>query len=554
MKKTIVISLIVSNLLFGASTVTNMETTYTNKINTGSTIDNSTVHQGKTSIHSSTVEDVELKSGTVGNLINNAQISDSSHVDQAVFLVNATADDKTARVGVVDESTDMDIKVTSDNTIQDSKINKGIIKQNYISTEDSTVNAMTIVQTNSIDNTDTDNDIATDTDHPYNTNNATLSQGEFTFKNGAEVKNLTQEGTNNKITGSRAENATMSQNSITVDASTIDNFKNTHGGDTDAPTNLIENVDLSGTEGVEDGSIIQNRALFTEEADVTNSETIQSNTVSGTTIEKVNIVQGDTQVAGSTVQDFDTTFTNSISGGTIKSTDDVIRTVEQGVLIVGGTGTKVTDIPWGDDEDNAASAEDDANNVDITATNTLSDSTLSDSSLIQSKTTINGDATVDGFEVDQTNIISKLDASDAEDSTATRATISQADTLITGGSVSTLIQNITNNIDSSQLTDATLSQGDTSITGDSTVTTLTLGTKDSKIDNDVTSSDITGESSDNKSTLSQAKTTIKGSTVTNVTILQTNVVDSSSITGGSTVTQGETTISDESLSDVTLDS
>lgn len=495
MKKTIVISLIVSNMLFGASTVTNMETNFKNTINGTSTIDNSTVNQGKTSITNGTVYDVELKSKTAekGNSIKSTSLTNDSKVDQATFLVNGT-DDAPVNVGVSDESNTNDITVSSDNTIDSSKIDSSTVKQNYISVSGSTVKSMNIEQTNSIDNLDTDSDVPAGNNEP-NTKSSTISQGEFTFSDGATVTNLTQTGINNKITGSKTTDATMSQNSITVDNSKLTDFENKQLTGS-SETNLIQNTTITGTPDEDKASIVQNSAKFLGGADVTAMTTEQSNIVTGSGITNTHVLQGNIEVTGATIGQFDTKFTNSISSATIDNSGDNTKTVEQGVLIVGGTGTLVADV-FADTDPLTVGEAGEANNVDITSTNDLSNTTLTTSSLIQSKTTMNGDTKVDGLALTQTNKVEDTDTENAPTSSANVATISQSETLISGGTVRTITQNVTNTINASTLDTATVAQG---------------------------------------------KTSIKDSDVTNLTMTQTNTIDSSTINGGSTVTQGSTII------------
>ena len=492
MKKTIAISIIVSNMLFGASTVTNMETTFENTINGTSTINNSTVNQGKTSITNGTVYDVELKSKTAekGNSIKSTSLTNGSKVDQATFLVNGT-NDAPANVGVSDESDTTDITVSSDNSINSSKIDGSVVRQNYISVSGSTVNSMNVEQTNSIENTDGENENSNN----FHIESSHISQGEFTFSDGATVTNLTQTGITNNITSSQATDATMSQNSITVNNSKLTDFENKQLTGS-SETNLIQNTTITGTAGADKASIVQNSAKFLGGADITAMTTEQSNTVTGSGITNTHVLQGNIEVTGATVGEFDTQFTNSISSATINNTDDDTKTVEQGVLIVGGTGTLVAD-EFTADSDPLTIGTASTNNVDIESTNDLSNTTLTTSSLIQSKTTMNGDTKVDGLAMNQTNKVEDTDTENAPTSSANVATISQSETLISGGTVRTITQNVTNTINASTLDTATVAQGKTSITD---------------------------------------------SDVTNLTITQTNTIDSSTISGGSDVTQGSTII------------
>jgi hypothetical protein len=503
MKKTIVISLIVSNLLFGAnSTVTNMTTEFTNTINGTSEIDNSTVNQGKTSITESTVTNVDLKSTGTHNTISGTKIKNESKVDQSTFIINKSS----AVNGDANTANDArQIKISSENTIDNSNIDKSIIRQNYTSIDSAkedgtagsavTVTILDVVQKNTIENTKVD-DPNNDSDTIFDIKNATISQGEFTFRDGSQIQNLSQANIENKITNSSANDATMKQNSITVDNSTVNNFTTTHnngGTEDNTVTNLIENTTASAT-GDHKASITQNTATFKDSSNIANSDTEQSNAITGLTLTGASVVQGNIEVNHAEVKDFDTKFVNSINEVTIDSSDGTHK-VEQGVLKIGGTdekGTKVSDLVW----DSTESA--DATHIDIVATNKLENSDLDDSNVAQSKTAILEGSTVSGLTLDHTNNIVRVTADSTVDNTLNLATISQAETEIQESTVAVMKQIFTNNILSSEIKE--------------------------------------------NSSLSQGHTKITNSDVSNLEMTQTNKVEASTISGSSTVTQGSTII------------
>ncbi len=467
MKKTIAISIIASTLLFATnSDVTNLTTDYVNKINAESNIDSSTVNQGKTDITGSTVLNVDLKklSTDKGNLINNVDIDGGSTVNQARFIItDSNASGASAS----------DISIQSDNTIQNSDIKSGsTVKQTYTEiTNGSTVKQLDIELTNIIE------DVVTDgTSDQSDINNATISQGTLTVNGASEVTAFTQKSIGNSMQNVDANDANLTQNSIIVtNGSTITDFKNEDGA-TDKPTNSM--VAVTATNGAK---VSQNTNTFND-AQIDGLRTKQANSVESVDIATNSIIQGNIEITRSEVKDFDVEFTNTIKNVDITGEG----TTEQGVLIV---------------TDSNGTGDADVTTLDIKATNTLTDTDSDTSSIVQSKTSIigsTGRSLVSGLTLDHTNTIESSSAdADPRDNNATKATISQAETVITDSTVDVMKQTFVNDIKQVEISDSTLSQGNTVITN---------------------------------------------SDVTNLTITQTNTIDSSTISGGSDVTQGSTII------------
>jgi len=403
--------------------------------------------------------DLEKLSADKGNLINNVDVDGGSTVNQARFIINdANASGAEAN----------DISIKSDNTIQNSDIKSGSnVKQTYTEiTNGSTVKQLDIELTNIIEDVTSDqSDI----------NNTTISQGTLTVNGASEVTAFTQKSIGNSMQNVDADDANLTQNSILVtNGSTITDFKNEDGA-TDKPTNSM--VAVTATNGAK---VSQNTNTFND-AQIDGLRTKQANSVENVDIATNSIIQGNIEIRSSEVKDFDVEFTNTIKNLDITGEG----TTEQGVLIVtdsNGTGDATVET------------------LDIKATNTLTDTDSDTSSIVQSKTSIlgkDGRSVVSGLELDQTNTIESSSADGERDNNATKATISQAETLITDSTVTGMTQTFVNDVKQVEISDSTLSQGNTIITN---------------------------------------------SDVTNLDMTQTNTVNGSTIKNGSTVTQGMTTI------------
>jgi hypothetical protein len=463
MKKTISISLIASALLFGAnSDVTTLTTDYENTIQGASTIDASTVNQGKTDVTGSTVLNVDLLKNTTGNMIDNVDIEGGSTVNQARFIItDSNASSSTAN----------GISIKSANTIQNSEIRDASnVKQTYTEiTGGSTVQALNLEYTNIIE------DVSSDSSE---INASTISQGILIVNGASEVTDFTQLTIRNTMQDVDANDANLTQNSIIVtNGSTVTDFDNEDGATSPDATNSMINV--TATNGAK---ISQNTNTF-DNSTIDGLRTKQANSIENLTLDTNSIVQGNIEVTGSEVKDFDVEFTNKISDVTITGAG----TTEQGVLIV---------------TDSNGTGDADADTLDIKAVNTLVNTDLDTSNIVQSKTSLigsTGRAIVSGLTLDHTNTIQNSDASDAtiRDNNATRATISQAETTITDSTVTGMTQTFVNLVQQAEIADSTLSQGQTVITN---------------------------------------------SDVTALTMTQTNTVANSSIKNSSTVTQGSTTI------------
>ena len=465
MKKTIAISIIASALLFATnSDVTNLTTDYVNTINTGSNIDSSTVNQGKTDITGSTVLNVDLEklSADKGNLINNVDVDGGSTVNQARFIISdANASGAEAN----------DISIKSDNTIQNSDIKSGSnVKQTYTEiTNGSTVKQLDIELTNIIEDVSSDqSDI----------NNTTISQGTLTVNGESEVTAFTQTSIGNSMQDVDADDANLTQNSIIVtNGSTITDFKNENGATDPVVTNSMKNV--TATNGAK---VSQNTNTFND-AQIDGLRTKQANSVENVDIATNSIIQGNIEITRSEVKAFDVEFTNTIKNVDITGEG----TTEQGVLIV---------------TDSNGTGDADVATLDIKATNTLTDTDSDTSSIVQSKTSIigsTGRSVVSGLELDQTNTIESSTADGERDNNATRATISQAETVITDSTVAGMTQIFVNDVTQVEISDSNLSQGNTIITN-SDVTSLSM----------TQTNTVNGSTIKNSSTVTQGMTTIAG--------------------------------------------
>jgi len=460
MKKTIAISLIASALLFASnSDVNSLTIDYTNNINNESSVEDSKVHQGKTNIKGSIVENVTLKKSTNGNTISGVDIEGST-VEQARFIItDANASSSTAD----------GISIESDNTITNGIIKDGsTVRQTYTEIKGgSTVQGLTLKTINEIKELDSD---ASDI------NKSTVDQGILIVEGESTVVDFKQDATNT-LEDTDAYDANLTQNSIIVKGgSTITSFKNGDTGGTSI-SNTMSNV--SATNGAK---VTQNTNTF-DNAEINGLTSTQSNTITNVDVDQNVITQGNIEITGSEIKDFDVKFTNEIKNLTIIGEGST----EQGILIV---------------TDSNATGSSDADVFEIEATNKLLDTdSVSGSSIVQSKTSIigseGGHSIVTDLKLKHTNTIESSTADGAIDNNLSKATISQAETIITNSTVNSLEQDFTNDVKQVEISDSSLSQG---------------------------------------------YTTITSSDVDDLKISQINTVDNSSIKEDSTVTQGKTNI------------
>lgn len=360
MKKTILISIVASSMLFATnvdnltvdqtSSVTGSTTTgatvnqaqtnidtlggatsdvdniaikQTNAIRNGSTIGGTvegsvTVNQGETTIDNSTISDLGLDSD---NVIDGSTIDGLlSQVDQGSFIT-------TESNGT--DSTAGDVDIDADNTISGSGIHNSTVKQSYTSLENGAqVSGLDLRQVNTINNeSDITNSTVKQATTTVNgssldgltstwgsttntntmsgvtaTNISNLVQNDIEVRNGSDVTNI-RNGSKNNLTGSTADNSDIIQNSILVDNSKVTNLRQYRENDI---TNIIAT----------DSNLTQNIVSITNNSDVTDlsSSTISRNVMNNFTTTNSILSQNDVEIDDSTVNHLHAIQNNIIDG------------------------------------------------------------------------------------------------------------------------------------------------------------------------------------------------------------------------------------------------
>jgi len=562
MKKTIVISIVTSAMLFGA-TVDNLSTDQVNKV-TDSTLNNVTATQGKTSITGSadvddlTIIQKDADSGDTGNSINSVTVNGTSSADLNINQGSTTISDATVN----------NVTIDSDSKIDGGTIDgSGEVSQGAVSVGGSG-SVLENVQVHST-NTMTNLDIDGSTNRPVIVSQGTLVVSGDANVSDAEADDIDIQSTNDIQTEIKIQDSTVRQSYIAIDGS----------GTTAKNLQINQTNTLSGSTSItSDSTTLQGVVKIDTGADVNGLSSTVTNTIDGLTSINSTTVQNHINIHT------DSTVTNLTvnTGGTNNNTIDEVSTTDStvtqntynitnGSSVTGLTGThdniisnstltdahiyqdaldingstinsdatikstnKIDDVVMTGSSNSINQAITVINQATLTSPSLISNNEVSgvdldDSEVTQSYTSIVNTTSVTGLDLDNTNKVTNTDASGDINS----STVIQAEFMMNGGSVSTLTQDTENTINNSEITGgSTIKQANIAL-GDSDVTNVTLG-KNGDITNDITS-DI------DNSNISQNGLRICGSTVTGLDVDQDNDITGGSITG-STVSQGDINI------------
>ncbi len=278
MKKTIMLSLIVSSLVMGANTVDNLVINQQNKITSDSTIDNATVDQGKSEIlGASDVDDVTvMQNGTNnGNLIEDSDIVGSytnnlSVVQGKVKIKNSSATNLTLR---------------SENRIKQVELLDSVIEQGSFTITDSNA---TDSDTNEVDIESINIVERTSVDSGLDINATEIKQDVTLLSTGAITDNL-KVNYLNKITDSSVESTKVHQGILKVDNSEVDTL---FVSDTDGAANKNTINDAT----IEGGSVLQSSIYVYNQASVQNFKAKSTNLIDNSTSTNSTVSQSETTI------------------------------------------------------------------------------------------------------------------------------------------------------------------------------------------------------------------------------------------------------------------
>jgi len=278
MKKTIMLSLIVSSLVMGANTVDNLVINQQNKITSDSTIDNATVDQGKSEIlGASDVDDVTvMQNGTNnGNLIEDSDIVGSytnnlSVVQGKVKIKNSSATNLTLR---------------SENRIKQVELLDSVIEQGSFTITDSNA---TDSDTNEVDIESINIVERTSVDSGLDINATEIKQDVTLLSTGAITDNL-KVNYLNKITDSSVESTKVHQGILKVNNSEVDTL---FVSDTDGVANKNTINDAT----IEGGSVLQSSIYVYNQASVQNFKAKSINLIDNSTSTNSTVSQSETTI------------------------------------------------------------------------------------------------------------------------------------------------------------------------------------------------------------------------------------------------------------------
>ena len=312
MKKTIMLSLVVTSLVMGANTVTNLEINQQNEITSSSTIDNATVDQGKTEVlGASIVSDV-----TIGVTVSG---SESKNIIDASSIKMSQTDGSTTTVSQgflkVDNSKASQLLLDTRNSILNIDITNTKIEQGGLTVEGNseakdieTSIPTELDATNIISNTSAESS-------SVDINGKEIKQAVTVVSGGAVVKKFLLNN-KNKIDESTVNNSEVYQSNLKID-----------GSGTDVTTLTITLKEANANEG----NYILNSEISSDSVIKQNDITIQNTSVVSTLISKTNntidsfkadkslISQNEMFIDNSAVTGFTTTQTNEIIGTAVNA-------------------------------------------------------------------------------------------------------------------------------------------------------------------------------------------------------------------------------------------
>jgi len=574
MTKTIVISIVTSAMLFGA-TVNDLTTDQVNKVENSANIDNATINQGKVDINGGTTSvnsyyhggatgDGSNTNTIKGTVINGAEGSDGSvKVDQGGLTISGGA--------VVSNSQDHSENTITNGTIDSTSTSGGVaVKQGDIDINGGEYSNMDIHSINNI----TGANIQANGEGSTLVTQATLTVSDANVSDSAEATNVDLTSTNTIEGGGLISNSTVKQsdtvitgsssvvsglnvnqtniintgeaikNGSTVTQATTKINDSTFTEFTETVTNTMTNVaadgstlkqnDITVTGGSHVSGFTNNTngdhgntmddVTATNGATLTqNTTTIDSSTVDDMTSTQENYMKEITANGSYNVKQGDISLTNAVIDGNLEV--DYHNEMERVDMIGAGSVSQGT-LTIGDSNATGTVAE----SIDIKSVNKLTDTDLENTNVAQSSTSILAGSSVSGFKLDQTNTIDKTEGE--ADNNMTGATISQAEMTISGSTVDTMEQTVTNTITDATLNDAHVYQAKVDIS-ESDVDNVTISS---------TTNSITGSTVD-EATISQNGLKIENSSVDGLTIEQTNTIDNATVSGAATkLTQGDVNI------------
>ena len=278
MKKTIIISLVISSLLMGANTVDNLTIEQENRISSSSTINNATVHQGKSEIiGSSDVDKVSIlqKGSEDGNVIDNSDIIGSD--TEKTIVYQGLTHIKNSKVENIElESIN---KIMNVNAIHDATT----IKQGNFIINDS----------NATDSSGVDVDIdslnrikGSSVTSNMDINASDIQQAVTLITNGAKVDGLALQY-KNEIIESDLDSVEIYQGTLDVNSSEVHELYVESSDGDDKSIQLINSTNVTG------GSIHQNSIYVSNNAHVNIMKVYTTNKIENSTLTNSNISQSE---------------------------------------------------------------------------------------------------------------------------------------------------------------------------------------------------------------------------------------------------------------------
>ena len=268
MKKTIMLSLIVTSLVTGANTVDNLKINQQNRITSSSKIDNAIVNQGNIEvIGASNVEDVTIfqKGSQGGNIIENSDII--GNINQKPIISQGFTKIKNAKV--------KDLTLQSINEIINVNSihgNSKIEQASFIITDsnatDSNGHAIDIDSLNSIKGSSTTSNM--------DVNGTEIKQAVVVVTNGAEVDNLSLKY-DNDILESDIDSVEIYQGTLDVNSSEVNELYVEISGGNNKAIQLINATDITG------GSVHQNSIHISNNAYVNVMKVYTTNKIENST-------------------------------------------------------------------------------------------------------------------------------------------------------------------------------------------------------------------------------------------------------------------------------
>lgn len=564
MKKTIAISIITSAMLFGA-TVTNLSTDQVNQV-TGSTLDDVTLDQGKTAISGSanvdtlTITQRGATAAETGNSVTNLTIngntSSTTLVSQGTTDVsnstvhNVTIDSDSiinggsvsgageltqGKTAVGGGSTLENVGIESTNTINNAAISASGSSEGFLVTQgtlsvsgdanasDATANLIDLSSTNIIDDgvsiadsrveqalTQIDGSGTTASglnllqENTLNgtgviTNGSIVLQAVTKIDTGADVHGL-KTNVKNNMNSLNSDNSTVVQNHINIHTDSVVTDMDISTGGTNH--NTISNVSAT------DSTITQNTYNITNGSNINGITAVHDNIISNSTFNGAHIGQDLVDINNSTLTaPVAFNSTNSITNMNVVGANNEIH---QAVTVINNaTVTAPT----------------------LTSNNSISGVDLDNTEISQSSVSIANTTAVVDLVLNNTNTVNDTDGIGND---MNNSKIIQAQFMMSEGSINNLNQLTTNTIEDNQVVGSNISQATISLHA-SSVTNVDMDATNTMRNNDIDTSDVE----------QNALRICDGSTVTGLTVNQSNEISGTTVTGSS-LTQGTVNIGDVS--------